>query len=107
MILLSAQVGCALSTTQIATGSVLGSGVGKPGAEVRWGVAGTVRGRRSAGHWHRRRRGGGRQEPGTCPTQLGIFALVLAAVVVGVLFIARDFIAHHTGWYILGAPRPK
>lgn len=32
-----------------------------------------------------------------------IFALVLAAVVVGVLFIARDFIADHTGWSILGA----
>ncbi|WP_375488837.1 hypothetical protein [uncultured Mycobacterium sp.] len=36
-----------------------------------------------------------------------IFALVLAAVVLGVLFIAREFIAHHTGWYILGAPRPQ
>jgi inorganic phosphate transporter, PiT family len=31
-----------LSTTQVATGSVLGSGVGKPGAEVRWGVAGRM-----------------------------------------------------------------
>lgn len=31
------------------------------------------------------------------------FALVAAAVVVGVLFVARDFIGHHTGWYILGA----
>jgi hypothetical protein len=34
-----------------------------------------------------------------------IFALVLSAVVIGVLFIARDFIGHHTGWYILGAKR--
>ena len=34
-----------------------------------------------------------------------IFALVLVAVIVGVLFIARDFIGHHTGWYILGAKR--
>ena len=34
-----------------------------------------------------------------------IFALVLAAVIIGVLFIARDFIGHHTGWYILGAKR--
>ena len=25
------------------------------------------------------------------------------AVVLGVLFVARDFIGHHTGWYILGA----
>jgi hypothetical protein len=32
-----------------------------------------------------------------------IYALVLAAVVTGVLFIARDFIGHHTGWYLLGA----
>lgn len=40
VILLSAHFGYALSTTQVATGSVLGSGVGKPGAEVRWGVAG-------------------------------------------------------------------
>ncbi|GFG52512.1 hypothetical protein CQY20_09495 [Mycolicibacterium agri] len=35
-----------------------------------------------------------------------IFAVVLAAVVIGVLFIARDFIGHQTGWYILGA-EPK
>ncbi|MGY4654035.1 hypothetical protein [Mycobacterium sp. URHB0021] len=32
-----------------------------------------------------------------------IFAVVLVAVVVGVLFIARDFIGQHTGLYILGA----
>lgn len=42
VILLSAHFGYALSTTQAATGSVLGSGVGKPGAEVRWGVAGRM-----------------------------------------------------------------
>ena len=32
-----------------------------------------------------------------------IFGLVLAVVVIGVLFVARDFIAHHLGWYLLGA----
>jgi hypothetical protein len=32
-----------------------------------------------------------------------IFAVVLVAVIVGVLFIARDFIGQHTGMYILGA----
>lgn len=42
VILLSAHFGYALSTTQVATGSVLGSGVGKPGAEVRWAVAGRM-----------------------------------------------------------------
>jgi hypothetical protein len=31
------------------------------------------------------------------------FALVAAAVIVGVLFVARDFIGEHTGLYILGA----
>lgn len=31
------------------------------------------------------------------------FALVAVAVVVGVLFVARDFIGEHTGLYILGA----
>ncbi|MFZ1179094.1 MAG: inorganic phosphate transporter [Mycobacterium sp.] len=42
VILLSSHFGYALSTTQVCTGSVLGSGVGKPGAEVRWGVAGRM-----------------------------------------------------------------
>lgn len=32
-----------------------------------------------------------------------IFALVLLVVVLGVLYIARDFIAHHTGYPFLGA----
>lgn len=35
-----------------------------------------------------------------------LYACVLTAVVVGVLFIARDFLGFHTGWYILGA-KPK
>ncbi|MEE6135369.1 hypothetical protein SKC41_03385 [Mycobacterium sp. 050128] len=32
-----------------------------------------------------------------------IYALVVTVIVVGVLFIARDFIAHHTGYPFLGA----
>ena len=32
----------ALSTTHVATGSILGSGVGKRGAQVRWAVAGRM-----------------------------------------------------------------
>ena len=32
----------ALSTTHVATGSILGSGVGRPGAQVRWAVAGRM-----------------------------------------------------------------
>jgi PiT family inorganic phosphate transporter len=42
IILLSSTFGYSLSTTHVATGSILGSGVGKPGAEVRWGVAGRM-----------------------------------------------------------------
>ncbi|WP_006247258.1 hypothetical protein [Mycolicibacterium tusciae] len=34
-----------------------------------------------------------------------LFALVLLAVVLGVLFIARDFIGHQSGLYLLGAER--
>ncbi|AKU15876.1 inorganic phosphate transporter [Luteipulveratus mongoliensis] len=39
IILTSSHFGMALSTTHVATGSILGSGVGKPGAQVRWAVA--------------------------------------------------------------------
>ena len=38
-ILRSAHFGFGLSTTHVSTGSILGSGVGRDGAEVRWGVA--------------------------------------------------------------------
>jgi len=41
-ILASSHLGFALSTTHVATGSILGSGIGKCGAEVRWGVAGRM-----------------------------------------------------------------
>lgn len=39
VILTSSHFGFALSTTHVATGSILGSGVGRPGVDVRWGVA--------------------------------------------------------------------
>ena len=42
IILSSSAAGMALSTTHVATGSILGSGVGKPGASVRWAVAGRM-----------------------------------------------------------------
>ncbi|MGJ6979631.1 inorganic phosphate transporter [Aestuariimicrobium soli] len=42
IILSSSHAGMSLSTTHVATGSILGSGVGKPGAQVRWGVAGRM-----------------------------------------------------------------
>ncbi|QXT61859.1 inorganic phosphate transporter [Tessaracoccus palaemonis] len=39
VILASSHLGFALSTTHVATGSILGSGVGKRGAKVNWNVA--------------------------------------------------------------------
>ncbi len=42
VILASSQLGFALSTTHVATGSILGSGVGRKGATVRWRVAGRM-----------------------------------------------------------------
>ena len=42
VILASSHLGFALSTTHVATGSILGSGIGKPGAQVRWRVAGRM-----------------------------------------------------------------
>ncbi|MGH3558517.1 MAG: hypothetical protein ACRDTK_13665 [Mycobacterium sp.] len=44
-----------------------------------------------------------RRRPALTALSWLLFALALTAVFVGVLFIARDFIAHHTGWFILGA----
>jgi PiT family inorganic phosphate transporter len=46
VILLSANFGFSLSTTHVATGSIIGTGLGKKGATVRWGVA-----RRMATAW--------------------------------------------------------
>ncbi|MER6269364.1 inorganic phosphate transporter [Streptomyces sp900105755] len=42
VILTSAHMGFALSTTQVASGSILGAGIGRRLAEVRWGVAGRM-----------------------------------------------------------------
>ncbi len=42
IILSSSHLGMALSTTHVATGSILGTGLGKKGAAVNWGVAGRM-----------------------------------------------------------------
>ncbi len=42
VIMLSSYFGFSLSTTHVATGSIMGSGVGMPGANVRWGLAGRM-----------------------------------------------------------------
>ncbi|MFC9787276.1 anion permease [Rhodococcus sp. NPDC127528] len=42
IILTSSHLGLPLSTTHVATGSIMGTGIGRRGAEVRWGVAGRM-----------------------------------------------------------------
>jgi inorganic phosphate transporter, PiT family len=42
VILLSSSFGYSLSTTHVATGSIIGSGLGKRGAEVHWNTAGRM-----------------------------------------------------------------
>ncbi|SMO46403.1 inorganic phosphate transporter, PiT family [Propioniciclava tarda] len=42
VILASSQLGFALSTTHVATGSIMGTGLGAPGGKVRWRVAGRM-----------------------------------------------------------------
>ena len=76
VILLSSHFGYSLSTTHVATGSIIGTGLGKKGAEVRWNVAGRMatawvvhapvgrrrrRGRLRPGQRHRRHRRRGRR----------------------------------------------
>jgi PiT family inorganic phosphate transporter len=41
-ILASSHLGFALSTTQVASGSVIGSGLGRRGSTVRWSMAGQI-----------------------------------------------------------------
>lgn len=50
-----------------------------------------------------RRTVAGERRPALVALSWAIFALVLAVVLVGVLFVARDFLGHHFGWYLLGA----
>lgn len=72
IILSSSHLGMALSTTHVATGSILGTGIGKKGAEVRWNVAG-----RMAIAW--------------------ITTLPIAAFVAGVLFWISEQLSNATG----------
>jgi hypothetical protein len=45
----------------------------------------------------------GHKNPALTALSWLIYALALVAVLIGVLYIARDFIGAHTGMYILGA----
>jgi hypothetical protein len=43
------------------------------------------------------------KNPALTAISWALYSLALVAVVIGVLYIARDFLGAHTGWYILGA----
>jgi len=45
----------------------------------------------------------GQKNPALTALSYAVYALALVAVVIGVLYVARDFIGAHTGMYILGA----
>jgi hypothetical protein len=45
----------------------------------------------------------GKQRPVLTAVGWAIYALVFGVVIIGVLYIARDFIAHHTHYPFLGA----
>ncbi len=47
-----------------------------------------------------------RRNPVLVAIPWAIYAVVLAVITIGVLYVARDFIAHHTGYPFLGA-KPK
>jgi hypothetical protein len=47
--------------------------------------------------------GVGQKNPALTALSYALYALALVAVLIGVLYIARDFIGAHTGMYILGA----
>jgi hypothetical protein len=78
-------------------GLLLGSGLPALFAlAVRMGSAGAgVRGADGAAVTHK--------NPALTAISYALYALALAAVVIGVLYIAREFIGAHAGLYILGA----
>lgn len=45
----------------------------------------------------------GHKNPALTALSWALYALALVAVLIGVLYISRDFLGAHTGWYILGA----
>ena len=45
----------------------------------------------------------GHRNPVLIAIAWAIYAVVLTVIIIGVLYIARDFIAHHTGYHFLGA----
>ncbi|MEU6604342.1 inorganic phosphate transporter [Streptomyces shenzhenensis] len=93
VILSSSHLGFALSTTQVCTGGILGSGLGRRLAMVRWGVAGRI-----AVSWVL-----------TLPAAAavgGVAAWVADQGDLGVAVVAGVAVAAATGFYVLSRRRP-
>ncbi|WP_432035233.1 inorganic phosphate transporter [Streptomyces cucumeris] len=93
VILSSSHLGFALSTTQVCTGSILGAGLGRRLAHVRWGVAGRI-----AVSWLL-----------TLPAAAavgGTAAWVADQGDGGVALVAGVAVAAATGFYVLSRRRP-
>ncbi|WP_432012304.1 inorganic phosphate transporter [Streptomyces cucumeris] len=93
VILSSSHLGFALSTTQVCTGSILGAGLGRRLAHVRWGVAGRI-----AVSWLL-----------TLPAAAavgGTAAWVADRGDGGVALVAGVAVAAATGFYVLSRRRP-
>ena len=93
VILASSHLGIALSTTQVCTGSILGAGLGRKLAHVRWGVAGRI-----AVSWVL-----------TLPAAAavgGVSAWVAAQGDLGVALVAGLAVAAAAGFYMLSRRRP-
>ncbi|WP_421106155.1 inorganic phosphate transporter [Streptomyces sp. NEAU-S77] len=93
VILASSHMGFALSTTQVCTGSILGAGLGRKLAQVRWGIAGRI-----AVSWLL-----------TLPAAAavgGVAAWVADRGDAGVALVASIAVAAAAGFYALSRRRP-
>jgi inorganic phosphate transporter, PiT family len=96
-ILASSHVGFALSTTQVASGSVIGSGLGRRGSKVRWRTAGRI----GIGWLLTLPAAGGVGALAALVAHLGVAGIIIDAIV-GVAVIAgiflwsrRNEVSHH------------
>ena len=96
-ILASSNLGFALSTTQVASGSVIGSGLGRKGGQVRWSKAGQI----VTGWFLTLPAAGLVGAASAYITMTGPFglladALITVAIIVGIFWISRrNRIGHH------------
>lgn len=96
-ILASSHVGFALSTTQVASGSVIGSGLGRRGSKVRWRTAGRI----GIGWLLTLPAAGGVGALAAVVAHLGVIGIIIDTIVgVGViagifLWSRRNEVSHH------------